>query len=452
MSRFDVIVVGRGAIGAAAALGLAAAGRKVALVGPAARDAAGAVQEWDARIFALSPASRRLLERVGAWSGMDASRIAPVYDMRLYNRMGRSAMPGRAAALANLPEVHLDAYQARVDALAYIAENREIEAGLASALASSGVKSFDARVVALELPSPDDRTSAQASVSLDDGRKLHARLVVGADGAGSPIREMAGIEHRLIDHHQTAIVANFESDRPTRDCASQWFGDFGVLAMLPLPCPEVGGSTLDPSSRGAGSSSDSASDLAVDLSPGPRPGPRGRFSMVWSMASDAAQALLDDPELPARVSAVVGARFGALRLITAPTAWPLRSIRCRTVIGPALALVGDAAHAVHPMAGQGMNLGFGDVATLVEVLGGGGRTVPGRKTPLVADRLTLRRYERARAEPVALMQASLDALGFAFGPTSVASKLPLAGLRDLGWRIVARNGWIRRRMIDHAVS
>lgn len=432
-----MIVVGRGAIGAAAALALAGAGRKIALVGPEPPSAPG--HAWDSRVFALSPASRRLLERLGAWSGIDQGRVAPVYDMRLHNRAAHAWMPGRARALASLPEVHLDAYRAHVEALAWIVENREIEAGLGAAIGRSGVTLIDARVVELGLPAPDARGSVAASVTLDDGRRLQARLVVGADGAGSPIRDMAGIAHRLVDHRQTAVVANFETDAPTRDCASQWFCDDGVLAMLPLAVPD------------AAFAAPAAVAQADETGGGSREGPvLGRFSMVWSLPTEAAQALVDDPDLAARVAQVAGPAFGRLRVITPPTGWPLRSIRCKTVIAPALVLVGDAAHAVHPMAGQGMNLGFGDVATLASVVGGD--AAPGRKTPIAADRLTLRRYERARAEPVALMQASLDALGFAFGPASVGSRAPLAGLRDLGWRIVASNGWIRRRMIDHAVS
>ena len=444
MSRFDVIVVGRGAIGVAAALGLASSGRRVALVGPVpghreppAGDAAGGAADgaidgaagqpagapragWDSRIFALSPASRRLLERLGAWQKMDEARLAPVYDMRLHSLAGRSLMPGRAAALSRLPEVHLDAYRAQVDALAWIVENRQIQTGLDAVLAQSSVTVVDASVTDVDLPSADARGAAAVGVTLDAGRRLNARLVVAADGIGSAIRELAGIECRLVDHRQTAIVANFDSPFPTRDCASQWFGDFGVLAMLPLPAP---------SSGEAG---------------------RGRFSMVWSAPTDEARALQNAEDLPARVAEIAGASFEGLRLITPPAAWPLRSIRCKSVIAPGVVLIGDAAHAVHPMAGQGMNLGFGDVAELLTVFGAGVST--SRRSAFAPDHLVLRRYERARAEPVALMQASLDALGFAFGPSSVGSRAPFAGIRDLGWRFVAANRWLQRRMIDHAVS
>jgi len=255
-----------------------------------------------------------------------------------------------------------------------------------------------------------------ATLALAGGGKLSARLVVAADGTSSRLRSLAGIDHAVRDFQQTAVVANFEATRPHRDCAWQWFGDFGVVALLPL-----------------------ASD---DLGYG-----RSRVSLVWSAAADeAARAEREEHGwLAARVQAMTDGQLGDLRVITPPTAFALRSVRCREVIKPSFVLIGDAAHAIHPMAGQGMNLGFGDVRGLMDHVvepGAGGLTA---RAP---DWFDLRRYERSRREPVAVMQWALEGLHRAFGDLPA----PLVGLRDIGWSVVARSSWLRRRMIEHAVS
>jgi ubiquinone biosynthesis UbiH/UbiF/VisC/COQ6 family hydroxylase len=252
------------------------------------------------------------------------------------------------------------------------------------------------------------------------GGNLSAGLVVAADGTASRLRDLAGIEHVMRDYRQSAIVANFEAERPHRDCAWQWFGAFGVVALLPLP--------------------------GEDLRHG-----RSRVSLVWSAPEEEAAAAMREPAevLADRVQAMTSNRLGALHPITPPAAFFLRAVRCRQVIKPSFVLIGDAAHAIHPMAGQGMNLGFGDVRGLMDHLmvrpgaaGMAGMTV----TP--PDWFDLRRYERSRREPVATMQLALEGLHWAFGNIPA----PLAGLRDLGWSIVAGSSWLRRRMIEHAVS
>jgi ubiquinone biosynthesis UbiH/UbiF/VisC/COQ6 family hydroxylase len=430
MSTLDVAVVGRGAIGSAAALGFARAGWRTALVAPApvpspTRPATQAADDWDQRVYALSPASRMLLMELGAWQLMDHARVAPIHDMRIFNRVGN-----RRRGLA--PEVHLDAYHGRVEALAWIVENRELQGALDRAISAtlqpSRLQRIDAEVESLTLPlTAEDREGA--TLHLVGGGRLSASLVVAADGTGSRLRELAGIDHTLRDYEQTAVVANFESTLPHRDCAWQWFGDFGVVALLPLP--------------------------SEDLDHG-----RSRVSLVWSAPREEAARMLgaDGAELAARIEAMTDKRLGDLRMITPAAGFPLRTVRCRHVIKPAFVLIGDAAHAVHPMAGQGMNLGFGDVQGLLKHVAAARHALaaapaaPGARAGVAtargADWYDLRRYERSRREAVATMQLALDGLHRAFGNLPA----PLVGLRDIGWSIVARSAWLRRRMIDHAVS
>jgi ubiquinone biosynthesis UbiH/UbiF/VisC/COQ6 family hydroxylase len=398
-TRFDALVAGRGAVGAAAALGLAQSGMKVGVVAPArAAEPAPDTADWDARVLALSPAARSLLQSLRAWDAMDASRIAPVYDMRIY-----------PAARADAPELHFGAYEACVEALAWIVENRNLQSALDRALAFAGVTPVDARVAAIDTSAP-----GAAAVGLDDGRTLHARLVVGADGAASPLRHMLGIDSTETEYPQRAVVANFETELPHRDCAMQWFGDHGILALLPLP--------------------------------------GNRASIVWSAPLPLADTLLqlDAEALAARVAEVTQRALGSLVRITPQQAFPLRLIEVSRMIAPRVALVGDAAHVVHPLAGQGMNLGFGDVQQLLDTL----RAREPWRDP--GDALLLRRYERARREPVAMMRLTTDALQKLFDPQSAASLpwplRPFVGARELGWRAVASSAWLKRRLIAHAAS
>jgi 2-polyprenylphenol 6-hydroxylase len=399
-SDFDVAVVGRGAVGAASALGLAQSGLRVALVGlpEGASVTAGGSDDWDARVFALSPATRALLHRLRVWQSMPASRIAPVYDMRIQPRAGTSAT-----------ELHFDAYRARVDALAWIVENRALAGTLVQAAAYAGVTAIDANVdgVAADEPGPAGRVRLR----LDGGRELSARLVVAADGAESPIREAVGIASHSRDYPQRAVVANFDTARPHGDCAWQWFGAHGVLALLPLP---------------AGSPE------------------RGRCSMVWSAPSQLADELLALPQhaLAAQVADVSGGVLGEMTMITAPRTFRLRLVRVDRLIANRTVLVGDAAHVIHPLAGQGMNLGFGDVGCLLDVVAG---REPYRD---LSDPLLWRRYERARRTPVASMQQVTDGLQRLFGPLP----RPIEAVRDLGWELVARSPWIRRQLVSRAAG
>ena len=395
---FDVVVAGRGAVGAAAALGLSQAGLRVAWVGPASATPTRHT-DWDSRVFALSPGTRDLLRSLRIWDALPQERITPVYDMRVY-----------AGQQADAPELHLDAYRGQVEALAFIIENRTLMTTLEAALRFAGVATIDDTVT--DMSCEGKGPAGRIRLGLGSGQSLVAKLAVAADGADSTLRTLAGIEASVSDYPQRAVVANFESSLPHADTAYQWFGpDLGVLALLPLP----------------------------PVSPD-----RGRASMVWSAPTELADELsaMTGEQLAARVTRESNQMLGELNLITPAHSFALRLIKVPRLIAPRLVLIGDAAHAIHPLAGQGMNIGFGDVRQLLDVL-------KGREFYRdLADELLWRRYERARVEAVSLVQTTTDALQRAFGPLPA----PLVGLRDLGWRAVASSGLARRLLIARAVQ
>lgn len=423
----DVAVVGRGAVGLAAALALSREGLSTSLIG---LPMAGAADDpWDLRVFALSPAARSLLEAIGVWHALDASRIAPVYDMRVQPAFGSDRNP-----------LHFSAYESRIEALAWIVEQRNLLQALEQAVRFARLPVIEERFEALE-HSPDPAAvpglpPAAIGLRLDGGRRLSARLVVGADGGASRVRTSAGLAWTLSDYPQRALVGHFDTELAHRDIAWQWFGRDGVLALLPLPS----GAPMEARpAEGKGVAGATAA---------------GRVSMVWSAPPELADALqaMAPQELAARVQQASGSALGAMTSISRVEAFPLRLGRVDAMVAPRVALVGDAAHLVHPLAGQGMNLGFGDVAALAQVLRS---RSPGRDP---GEHMLLRRYERARAEPVAAMRRATDGLQRLFDPVRPLAPAALAALAPLveagvtlGWRLVAGSGWVRRQLVARAV-
>jgi len=366
--RYQVVIVGAGLVGTAAALALGRQGVRVALV--ERQPSLTPTDTWDTRIYAISPAPQRFLERIGAWQRLDADRIQPVYRMDV---------TGDARGT-----IRLDAYESGVSHLATILESGRLQHALWQAIEADGN-------VALHCPAAIeslDRDGASTRLTLADGTTLEADLVVGADGAASRIREWAGLTSTLTPYGQSGVVANFECERPHRGTAFQWFFDSDILAWLPL-----GGN---------------------------------RMSMVWSTRTAHADELLalDGVALADKVRAAGRDRLGELRLLTPAAAFPLRLIRVDAVVAPGVALIGDAAHGVHPLAGQGVNLGFGDAEILVDVLA----RRPARS--YCGDVRVLQRYARERAEPVRRMQALTHGMHHLFADTRAGL------LRNAGMRIV----------------
>lgn len=386
---FDLAVVGGGLVGAS--LARAARGLSVALIAKERRSVlpSPVPHAFDARVYAISPANAGFLRELKAWQAIPEARLAPVHAMRVFGDDGAAAL-------------EFDAYRAGVDELAWIVEDGVLQDAL--------WRSLEGRD-GLEVIAPAECERVEfgaegARLRLRDGRELRARLVAGADGARSFVREQAGIDAVEHAYGQTAVVANFACERAHRNVAYQWFQGGPVLALLPLPGEHV--------------------------------------SMVWSTSDEHAERLLalEPAALCAEVEAAAKGVLGALALVTAARGFPLRRLRARQLVAPRLALVGDAAHVVHPLAGQGANLGFQDARELAAVLAA---REPVRDP---GDLRLLRRYERSRAEPVMAMSATVDGLFRLFSTKNRA----LVQLRNTGLSLTDRLPLLKGALMRHAMG
>jgi ubiquinone biosynthesis UbiH/UbiF/VisC/COQ6 family hydroxylase len=345
--------------------------------------------DWDSRIYALGPGSVGFLSACGAWQGIDSTRTMRVEDMRIFGDDAQSALD-------------FSAYESGLRELAVIVESRQLQTALWRALIERPAVEIFAPVACAALTIDEEA----AELELADGRRLRARLVVGADGGDSWLRGQAGITVEARPYAQTAVVANFDCGKPHRGIARQWFQRDGILALLPLP--------------------------------------GDRVSMVWSTRDEHAADLMALPPdtLAAHVAAASAGAAGALSVITPPAAFPLRLQRVHQMIKPRLALVGDAAHSVHPLAGQGVNLGFRDARELAEVLAARGAQSD------CGDFHLLRRFERARREDIAAMQFATDALQRLFNNDSTM----LSRARNFGLRLTNRQSALKNFLVQHAVG
>lgn len=383
--QFDVVVVGAGLPGLALCAALRRSQLSVALV--EGRQPEWPVGGWDARVYAVSPSSARFLEQVGVWDHLDSTRMQPMRRIEVYGDRGA--------------RLDFSAFDVGVGELAWIAESSLIAREL-----WEGVKrQANVTVLCPARPSALAVDNGRSRLTLADGRVLDAALVVGADGVKSWVREQAGLEARFTDYAELGVVANFRCARPHLGTAWQWFRQDGVLAFLPLPDQHM--------------------------------------SMVWSAPEAVADELLkhDAATLCAHVAAAGDHVLGELELVTPAAGFPLRLMRLDSVIRPGVALVGDAAHAIHPLSGHGVNLGFADVRVLAEVLTDTDRAVLG-------DVRVLRRYERRRAEEVNAMQLTTHALHELFRPHSPA----LSWLRNTGLNLTQRMPVVRNALVRYALG
>lgn len=379
----EVLVVGAGLVGAATAIALTRQGLQVTLIDSKPEpelETAG----WDQRIYAISPGSKQWLESLGIWPGMDASRICNVERMQVWGD-GDSVL-------------EFDAYDANLPSLSFILEGRQLQDAMWRRICELGIK-----VIA---PVNADQLRFQAdhgSVKLLDGTLLHAPLIVAADGANSWVRQQAGLYVSAHPYDDKGVVANFECELAHEQVARQWFREDGVLAWLPLPGK--------------------------------------RISIVWSTQRHEELLSMDDAALCETIAAAGHQQLGQLNLITKAAAFPLNMQSVDNVVRPSLALVGDAAHQVHPLAGQGVNLGFRDVIVLADTL------AKRHKNETLGDILLLRRYERARKSDTLAMRHTTHGLHELFAHQAPAVKT----LRNLGLSITNRQNWLKKQLVKYAI-
>lgn len=389
--QFDVAIVGGGLVGAAVALQLVACARirpdRIVVIEPSPPEAPRVGSPMQLRVSAISPVNRTRLRYLGAWQGLDAARIAAYERMVVWHE----SVP------ADSPDVlRFDAAEAGERDLGCIVENVALQSALLQTCERQGV------VILKDSLQQLVASAGGVELSLADSRIL-AELVVGADGAASSVRRMLGLPAGQHDYGQRAIVATVHTSRPHRSTAWQRFLATGPLALLPLPGNAV--------------------------------------SIVWS-ATDARAAellALAPEEFSAQLTAASANVLGTLTVQGERAAFPLRRLAAQRYVQPRVALVGDAAHVIHPLAGQGVNQGLEDAAALAAALA----SRPPRES--AGALAALRRYERERRAGNALVGGVVDGIDRLFTrPDGLLAWAARAGMAQVARSSVARGLIVRQ--------
>ena len=377
--RADVLIVGAGMVGSALALALHHSGLEILLLdgGPLTVKPHDPDAPFEPRVSALSAASQRILERLGAWQGISQRRLSPYSDMRVWDGSGTG-------------QIHFSAASVHARVLGHIVENRVIQDGLLERLHDSDVGLLaNARLEQMR------RSGDEWLLTLADGRRLRAPLVVAADGAQSAVRRLTGCPTREWDYLHHAIVTSVRCSQPHQATAWQRFTDHGPLAFLPLL----------------------------------RDGQQDWCSIVWSITPEQAEKAMamDDQAFCQALGIAFEGRLGTVLQADPRVCVPLRQRHAKRYVAEGLALIGDAAHTIHPLAGQGVNLGFLDAAVLAEVL-----QHASDRGERLADERVLSRYERRRMPHNLALMAAMEGFERLFQ----ADPLPLRWLRNRGLKLV----------------
>jgi 2-octaprenylphenol hydroxylase len=389
--KYDVIIVGGGMVGSALACALGNSKLTIALI-----EGREPVTQWpddsfDLRVSAISHASQQFFERLGVWDNMCDMRTTAYTDMHVWDAGGDGS-------------IHFDSAEIGAANLGHIIENRVINKAL-----FERTKSFDnIDVYCPNMPGKLQLDAHGAKLELDDATLLETELLVAADGGQSWVRNQAGIEVSCSDYQQTAVVANITTEQPHQHTAWQRFLATGPLAFLPLDENHIS-------------------------------------SIVWSTTAEEAERLceLSEDNFNNELEIAFDSRLGKI-LHSGPRArFPIKGQHAKNYVKPHLALIGDAAHTIHPLAGQGVNLGFADANCLAQIL----LTAHAENRPLGSMK-TLRRYERSRRGDNLLMLESMSAFKNLFSNNTPG----LRELRNIGLTLTDRATPIKHFFMTRALG
>ncbi|SCZ68336.1 UbiH/UbiF/VisC/COQ6 family ubiquinone biosynthesis hydroxylase [Thiohalomonas denitrificans] len=388
---YDVLIVGGGMVGATLACALGGSPLRVAVLERGEPDHAWPRTEYDIRVSALTRASTRIFEAVGAWEGMEARRVSPYRAMHVWDATGSGT-------------IHFDANELGEANLGHIVENSVILGALRERMAQlDNVELISpAEVVSLE------RESDAARLLLAGGRRLEAALVVGADGLHSRVREAAGITTTGWAYDQHALTASVRTSKPHEEACWQRFAPDGPLAFLPLPEPNLS-------------------------------------SIVWTTSPEHARVLseIEPSAFLDELQQAFGDRLGRMEAVGQRGVCPLALQHADAYCAERVVLVGNAAHAIHPLAGQGLNLGILDAAALAEVL-----IDAARSHGDIGARPVLRRYERWRKGDNVAVTAAMDGFKRLFG----SQLAPVRWARNFGLRLTDATGPVKQTLIRRAMG
>lgn len=397
VQQYDLIIVGAGMVGATLAMALADTPLRIALLDAVALDQPVAsvptASGYDPRVSALSAASERIFQQLGVWPLISAQARCAYRHMHVWDAEGTG-------------EMHFDAHSLNENRLGHIIENQRIQQALLAALRSTSVTLLGGQQVEALV-----REEQGWRLGLVGGQRLYAPLVVAADGGHSQLRDLAGFAMREWDYLHSAIVTTVEVSQPHQDTAWQRFLASGPLAFLPLP--DVSG--------------------------------RHYCSIVWSLLPEQARRVmtLDDAAFAAEIAEAIEQRLGRVLAVDPRHCIPLRQRHAKAYVMEGLVLVGDAAHSIHPLAGQGVNLGLLDAAELTDVL-----KAALQRGDAVSDLTVLQRYERRRMGANLGMMAAMEGLERLFD-TDV---LPLRWLRNAGMQWLNQQGTLKSMLIRRAMG
>ncbi|VAW84425.1 2-polyprenylphenol hydroxylase [hydrothermal vent metagenome] len=389
-TNYDVVIVGGGMVGACLACALAQTDLQVAVLEFSEPQLSWPEDSVDLRVSAISVASQRIFKAVDAWQYMLDGRVSPYRDMKVWDSTGN----GR---------IHFDSADVGMAEMGHIIENRVIRAALLKRIEEHDNIHFICPTSLASWYNDDDALY----LTLADGSKIKTALLVGADGSRSQVREQAGISYYGWPYDQSGVVAVVETELPHQETAWQRFLTTGPLAFLPLA--------------------------------------DGRSSIVWSTTPDAAENLvaMNDEQFCIALGEALEGRLGAIMTTTQRAAFPLKLQHAEQYVQERIALVGDAAHMIHPLAGQGANLGFLDAASLVDVISDAaqqGRNIGSLKV--------LRRYERWRKGGNVSMMYAMDGFKRLFSNDITVVKY----LRNTGLTLADKCAPIKHRLMRQAMG